>query len=540
MQKIFRSLASALVFAAGCIAGLGAVIFGSLTVAIGSTWFERYRFAPDDLHTLRIGLEGFCSSAIALLLALYARRKLNPSALKLVTSRSGRAERYLARGAVLLLQIELAFHTFAVVSGSSERKLLWTLVAMFLFWLGLHVVILIHELGHAFAALLLGWQVHKVQIGFGPLLLRKESRNGFIGEWRLFSDGGLTIAWPQFAFNSRWRRWLYVAGGPAASFILVGIIGSYLYQINLATHGLHQFSGVLLAAICVFGALVAFGNLVPYRTSLNEMRPYSDGYHLLAIPFRARKELQEASFEFSLARLAHYWSNHQDDLAWKEMDDALSRYPDKEAQLQFQKGQFHLDEGNFSAAIGAFEMTLAAKGLPSDLQLPAKARVAYGFAAIGDPLKALPMLQAVLADAPIDLRPIILDEFASIPIVSGKPILLPEALAWCTEAMQLAPHVFRFQLTNAAVLFEQNRDREAEGTLRKLVRTDLSDAERGVAAFYLALILRRRGKSEAEVKRWRAKARRWSPLRWISRRIEAELQDLPVRGEEGITPALCE
>ena len=95
-------------------------------------------------------------------------------------------------------------------------------------------------------------------------------------------------------------------------------------------------------------------------------------------------------------------------------------------------------------------------------------------------------------------------------------------------------------MTKALLLAEQKRDLEAEAALRRLVCADLSDAERGAAAFYLALILRRRGNAEREVKRWREKARRWSEGRWVSRRIEAELQDLPVRGEKGIAPALCE
>ena len=316
---------------------------------------------------------------------------------------------------------------------------------MFLFWLGLHVVILIHELGHAFAALLLGWQVHKVQIGFGPLLWRKESPSGFIGEWRLFSDGGLTVAWPQFAFNSRWRRWLYTAGGPAASFIFVGDHGLLSLPDPPRNARIASIQRYLAGrGFCVFGALVAFGNLVPYRTSLNEMEPYSDGYHLLTIPCRPRKELQEASFEFSLARLAHCWSDHQDDLAWKEMDDALSRYPDKEGQLQFQKANFHLDEGNYSEAIIALEAAMAAESLPSDMRFPAKVGVAYGWAATGDIEKARPMIQSILAETPVEQWPMILDKLASIPINSGNSVLLPEAVAWCKDAMHLLPNVVTF------------------------------------------------------------------------------------------------
>lgn len=160
----------------------------------------------------------------------------------------------------------------------SSISLLFALVAT------LVLLTLAHEMGHFLVARRLGIPVKRLTVGLGPVLWRRR----LAGEVELVLravPAGMAVGVPARRTNDgRLLRpvehdMLMVAGGPAASVAVAGLLASSLWLLN----GLPQLQ-VWLAGAAALSVLLAALNLIPI--------PGLDGGHLLVlIAARLGKEL---------------------------------------------------------------------------------------------------------------------------------------------------------------------------------------------------------------------------------------------------------
>jgi hypothetical protein len=145
---------------------------------------------------------------------------------------------------------------------------------------------LIHEAGHAAAALLAGFRIMGVRVG--PVQFWRSK--GWT--WTLRVDnlvGGLVSAQLRDlpGPRARWQCIAFIAAGPLANFCAaLLILPSFLSQTALATMG--QF-------LALFSTAVGAANLIPFRTK----RGFSDGANLYWLLFNKHKR-EELIFFLSL------------------------------------------------------------------------------------------------------------------------------------------------------------------------------------------------------------------------------------------------
>ena len=99
---------------------------------------------------------------------------------------------------------------------------------------------------------------------------------------------------------------------------------------------------------------------------------------------------------------------------------------------------------------------------------------------------------------------------------------MPDAERWCAATLERLPDKITLCGTWGAILFELGRCEEALPILREVLASTLSDNDRGIAAFYLALDALRCGRTR-ETRGLRADALRWCKVPAMVRRVHAEL-----------------
>lgn len=151
------------------------------------------------------------------------------------------------------------------------------LPAMASIWVGIWLVMLIHEAGHASAALILRWRI--LEFRAAPLSLKKLSGNlKFRVSWRAW-PAGLVVADPQpIRFHSKLR--LYALAGCAANFLAFVLIA--------LTRPWWNSSSIAAALMIIEAWSVVMGllNLLPIHLGNMEV----DGYVAFVVS-RTRKRL---------------------------------------------------------------------------------------------------------------------------------------------------------------------------------------------------------------------------------------------------------
>lgn len=153
--------------------------------------------------------------------------------------------------------------------------------------IGLPLVIVIHEAGHALMALAVGFRVYRVQLGIGKPLISFEVSRTLFSVGRRF--GGRVWTAPTTLRGWKWRKAIIAASGPAIS----AVVGVVAVSVGFTLDGPSQIP----TAIGLFGTLnlIELLNLIP-----SNRRPTDGGNLLLALqssPDKAR--------DFALAALAN-------------------------------------------------------------------------------------------------------------------------------------------------------------------------------------------------------------------------------------------
>jgi hypothetical protein len=142
--------------------------------------------------------------------------------------------------------------------------------------------IIIHEAGHAVAAMAVGRRVFHVLVGRGPRLLRLRVGITDIEVNRYAYAGGLMQSFDLRSKTSRWRVATMIAAGPAANALAAGLAiwgGASFGSFDTAPAPLISaaFAGVAISQ----GATALF-NLIPQRFGDNETVA-SDGMQLIRL-----------------------------------------------------------------------------------------------------------------------------------------------------------------------------------------------------------------------------------------------------------------
>jgi hypothetical protein len=87
----------------------------------------------------------------------------------------------------------VAICVFVRWSGPWPVGLLAALLGAGLVWMGLRLLVAAHELGHAAAGWLVGWELHKLQIGLGADFIHSAPGSRVRFHWRFFPSSGLTV-----------------------------------------------------------------------------------------------------------------------------------------------------------------------------------------------------------------------------------------------------------------------------------------------------------------------------------------------------------
>lgn len=180
-------------------------------------------------------------------------------------------------------------------------------MSVVLFWCGLMVAVLPHELGHAVAAKLVGIRILEINIGAGPLLLRVRLGNG---GWLLVRSvllGGSVRCAP----SVRPRR---IA---EAVMLIGGAAGNVVFFFVFAfVSDAGWFSSAIMQQLAFSQLLLAGLNLIPLSLKQDGRRMPSDGAQLLAL-LRNRKT---SMTENLLAMTRHLVPN-------AELDDLSDQTP---------------------------------------------------------------------------------------------------------------------------------------------------------------------------------------------------------------------
>lgn len=186
-------------------------------------------------------------------------------------SRTPCLDRQIPLPALGRIDAKLKWWQLALLSALLLVKLFFVLNAVLL------LCILVHELGHLVAGVLVGFRFISIRVG--PLRVEHTGQMSWHWTWRALTSG-VTVSYPVSQRGVRWRLFASVAGGPAANLVSAFLV----HQI------LPDGSSMLIAAGFFFiglSTLIGVTNLLSFRSG----EPVPDGLQLWILLFsRKRRE----------------------------------------------------------------------------------------------------------------------------------------------------------------------------------------------------------------------------------------------------------
>ena len=464
------------------------------------------------------------------------RKKLKPGearppSFRLVESPSGRSERWIDRYSWLFWPFAVVLWIWEAVPADPGGRVALILVGVPVALLLLQGYILLHELGHCAAGTLLGLEPARLRVGGGRLWASWQTRNGFRWEWGRRPAGGFMEMLHRDERGFRWRQFGFVAGGPlmdAALFATLQLVILPLCRGFLLPPALGALdAGVICRGLLFVQGAFLFGNLMPQIFFFDGRWLHTDGWWLFRVLFFPTEKVREAVLAHLCAHLDLLWRSGRRAQAFEEIAATALRYPEHAAALLVSEALWHQETKDPDAQARCVEHALVeSRASPADKAGQVWSSYAAALAARDDLDGARSACAAVLAqraDDPPGERATLLDAFACLPLLhTGTRALLPDAAAWGQEALALAPDTITVRGTWGALLVELGREAEGAEILRDVLARTESDLDRGIAAFYLALVAHRQG-DRREMRKQRETARRLCRQPVLMARFQTDL-----------------
>lgn len=164
----------------------------------------------------------------------------------------------------------------------------------FLFWMPLIVV---HELGHAWMAGLLGWHVSHVVVGLGKVMRHFRVGRQTV-ELRLIPLEGFALIGPPDGKFGGWRHALIYFAGPGIELVIFFVLLSIFGWTELTTLsdslGMTAIQGLAIAAL--IGAVL---NLIPHAMHSGDRWIANDGLGILQSLFWSDRSPRSRSKHFT-------------------------------------------------------------------------------------------------------------------------------------------------------------------------------------------------------------------------------------------------
>lgn len=137
------------------------------------------------------------------------------------------------------------------------------------------VLLVVHEMGHALAARLLGWGVSLISIGAGRILTTKIVA-GMPIEFRIIPLSGFVVPEVRDLIAPRLKQFVIFAAGPGIELLLVAVAAVIFGTDSLLQRTPHV--GIIaVQSFCVAALTGAVMNLVPLPHSTSNGTGWSDG-----------------------------------------------------------------------------------------------------------------------------------------------------------------------------------------------------------------------------------------------------------------------
>lgn len=268
------------------------VVAGCAIVALAVIWLQEGTLQPQDMRLLT-GSAVWLAGACFFVWVTWRLAKLAGESgdylryRKSLQKPNGQSD----RGWLVFLFLMLAPAVWGALSGPPILKLPALAGWLILAFLGLHLQIFLHELGHFTAAWLMRFRLRKMQIGIGPLLWSCSFANGLRFEWRAWSLGGMMVATDPATRNFRIRQFVHVAAGPVSDIVILWV-GYSLFVSDVLGPAFRGSPASLVAGLVLLStALSVLGGLIPRKAWLGDRKVCTDGYWLWLLITASDKHL---------------------------------------------------------------------------------------------------------------------------------------------------------------------------------------------------------------------------------------------------------
>ena len=270
-----------------------------------------------------------------------------------------------------------------------------SVILVLLFWIPMLVL---HELGHAIAAHLLGWRVKEIVIGFGRELWQWQ-----VGETRirvkLAPVEGYVLPLPTSARGMRLKSALIYAAGPGIELLLLAAM-VFVLGSDYVFGGSNELGQVAAQSLAIAILLGAGFNLLPFATDGG----VSDGLGIISSPFMSDAAIELRLLAGDIRDIAALIDSGNTSEAATQAERLLGRFPNNPVLQDLYAAALSAN-GQDEAARDYVRARLAEGGLDDALQrtwLNRQARVEL-HAAEPSALVLDLAVQKVLATAPNDL-----------------------------------------------------------------------------------------------------------------------------------------
>jgi tetratricopeptide (TPR) repeat protein len=148
--------------------------------------------------------------------------------------------------------------------------------------------IVLHELGHATAAVCLGGKVIGIKIGRGETLFKFQWL-GITWEIMQVPDCGMVYLLIKSPYFYRLREFIISGAGSLTNLLLILLVARFPKEfITFNPHDFYFFPGIIL---CLANATIFFGNLSPRYVNIDGVWMQSDSLRMIKLPFLSVREI---------------------------------------------------------------------------------------------------------------------------------------------------------------------------------------------------------------------------------------------------------